>query len=197
MKRIAILLIGLVVVACGGGQAGPATPTGDPDIGGQAMTSAPPPNAKDVVPESQQQAQDTIFGYLKRTLDALPPGTVLDATRYGTAGHNNFCDDNDTRPSAPMHFQTIGQLNLPQGSDVNATVITVGGIWRSWGWQVMERDGFRKPNQFGYGPDGYRLQIVTAARDGFPPTVQAVSPCFPGTLARDDIEFPLTMQSGG
>lgn len=150
---------------------------------------------KDVVPESQQQAQDTIVGLLKKTLAALPAGTVLDATRYGVPGSNIFCDDNDTKPTAPKHFQTIGELKLPEGSDPAATISKVGDTWRSWGWNVVERDGFRKPNQFGYGPDGYRLQIVIAAREGYPPTLQASTPCFPGSIARDDIKFPVQLQA--
>jgi hypothetical protein len=30
----------------------------------------------------------------------------------------------------------------------------------SWGWYVMERDGFRKPNRFGYARDGYGLCLT-------------------------------------
>lgn len=150
---------------------------------------------KDVVPESQQQAQDTVVGLLKKTLSALPAGTVLDATRYGVAGSNSFCDDNDTKPTAPKHFQTIGELKLPQGTDPAATISKVGETWRSWGWRVEERDGFHKPNQFGYGPDGYRLQIIVAAREGYPPTLQASTPCFPGNIARDDVDFPMQLQA--
>lgn len=59
----------------------------------------------------------------------------------------------------------------------------------------MERDEFRKPNQFGYGPDGYRLQIVSASPTSFPPTINAISPCYPGTIARDDIAFPIQIAS--
>lgn len=33
-----------------------------------------------------QQAHDTLMSYLTRTLDRLPAGTVIDATRYGSAG---------------------------------------------------------------------------------------------------------------
>ncbi len=149
-----------------------------------------------VVPQSQQQAQDTVLDYLKRTLDALPAGTVLDATRYGTAGSTGYCDDNDSTPTAPRNFSTIGELQSPPGVDNNATVQKVGDIWRSWGWNVMERDEFRKPNQFGYGPDGYRLQIVSASPTSFPPTVNAISPCYPGTIASNDISFPMQIASG-
>lgn len=111
------------------------------------------------------------------------------------AGSNSFCDDNDTKPTAPKHFQTSGELKLPSGTDPAATDSRVGETWRSWGWRVEERDGFHKPNQFGYGPDGYRLQIIVAAREGYRPTLQASTPCFPGTIARDDVDFPMQLQA--
>jgi hypothetical protein len=191
----------LILSGCSdGGNLGPPTPSGATDIGGPTVTSVPPPpdgwNPKDVVPESQQQAQDTVIGYLKRTLVSLPAGTVLDATRYAGAGHNSYCDDNDSSPGAPMRFHTIGELKLPPDADTSNVVTTTGDIWRGWGWYAFERDGFRKPNEFAYGPDGYRLQIVTAARDGYPPTVQASSPCFSGEIARDDIPVPEIIGAG-
>lgn len=142
------------------------------------------------VPQSQQQAQDTVVGHLRRTLAELPPGTVLDATRFAGTGHTSYCDDNDSGPSAPMRFHTIGELKVPDGSDRGDLVSRVGDIWRGWGWQVAELDGFRIPNRFGYSPDGYRIQIVTAARAGYPPTVQASSPCFPRRIAHDHIPVP-------
>jgi hypothetical protein len=164
------------------------------------MTSTPAPplgwSLKEVVPQSQQQAQDTILDYLKLTVDALPRGTALDSTRYAGAGQNSYCDDNDSRPTAPMRFHTLGDLKLPPGSDPVKVVTTVGDIWRSWGWHVFERDGFRKPNQFGYAPDGYRLQIGVPGREGYPPSIQASSPCFPGQIAKDDVYFPAMISSG-
>jgi hypothetical protein len=75
-----------------------------------------------------------------------------------------------------------------------AMVKKTGDIWRSWGWYVFERDGFRQPNEFGYGPDGYRMQIVTAGRPDYPPTLSASSPCFAGGIVRDDIPFPTVLQ---
>jgi hypothetical protein len=61
------------------------------------MASAPPPptgwNPKDIVPSTQQQAQDTLVDYLRRTLAALPPGTVLDSAGYAGFGHNIGCED--------------------------------------------------------------------------------------------------------
>lgn len=147
-----------------------------------------------VAPQSQQQAQDTVVGHLRRTLAGLPPGTTLDATRFAGAGHNSYCDDNDSGAAAPIRFHTIGELT---GAPAGAGVVTaVGDLWRSWGWQVLEREGFRTPNRFGYSPDGYRLQIVAAAVAGYPPTVQASSPCFPRQLARDDIPIPDVLDAG-
>ena len=149
-----------------------------------------------MTPGSQEQVQHAVVDHLKRTLAALPPGTVLDATRFPGAGHNSYCTDGDSGPSAWMRFHTIGELALPQDGDATDTIATVGDIWRHWGWQVDERDGFRRPNRFGYGPDGYRLQIVAAAAPGHPPTLQASSPCFPRQIARDDIPIPQVLRIG-
>lgn len=148
------------------------------------------------VPESQQQAQETVLGHLRQTLAALPPGTVLDATRFAGAGHNSYCDDDGSGPNAPMRFHTIGEVKIPGDPDVTGVVTAVGDLWRSWGWQVAERDGFRTPNRFGYSPEGYRLQIVTAALPGYPPTMQASSPCFPQRIARDDLPIPDVLNGG-
>lgn len=159
------------------------------------MTSPPPPpdgwNPKVVVPESQQQAQDTVIGYLIRTLRELPTGTVFDRTRY-LGGTNTPCDD-------PIHgkpsyqFTNMNQAKFPEGTDLTVIIATTGDIWKGWGWYVVERDGFRKPNRFGYAPDGYSLQIVTSNPPGYPPTVTGLSPCYPGELMRDDIPVPVTL----
>ncbi|WP_299559743.1 hypothetical protein [uncultured Mycolicibacterium sp.] len=205
MKRTKRALTGLTLVlvtaiGCNGNAPGPVTPTGASDIGGPPVTSTPPPppgwDPQVVVPRSQQQAQDTLREYLLRTLRTLPPGTVLDATRYGSAGRNSWCEDEPADPkTVPRRFHTIGALTPPPGTDLKAVVRQVGDIWRSWGWYVYERDGFRAPNEFGYGPDGYRLQIVAAGVDGFPPTLSGSTPCFPAESARDDIPFPLTLRA--
>ena len=189
-----------VVAVLGGcssneGSLGPSVPSGATEIGGQPVTSAPPPpqgwNPKDVIPTSQQQAQDTLVGYLKRTLQALPPGAVLDSAGYAGPGHNIGCEDEPKDPkTAPVHFQTVGDLTVPGSADPNATITKVGDVWRSWGWYVFERDGFTKPNQFGYAPDGYRLQIVASNPPNYPPTLQGSTPCFPADIATDDVDYP-------
>ncbi|BBZ06870.1 hypothetical protein MDOR_10390 [Mycolicibacterium doricum] len=194
-----LTLLSLVAAGCGDdGKLGPPTPTGATDIGGPSVTSAPPPppgwSPKDVVPQSQQQAQDTLLDYLTRTVRQLPKGSVLDATRYGSSGHNSWCEDEPKDPkNVPTRFHTTGDLTVPAGINADALVRQVGDIWRSWGWYVYERDGFRTPNEFGYGPDGYRLQIVTAGRPGYAPTLSGSSPCFPGEIAADGIPFPLVV----
>jgi hypothetical protein len=163
------------------------------------MTSAPPPppgwKLQPVIPQSQQQAQDTVVGYLKKTLQGLPAGTMLDATRYGAAGSTAPCQDDPTNSDEPppMEFSTYGDLKLRAGTDLNTTIAKAGDIWKSWGWYVFERDDFHKPNRFGYAPDGYGLQIVATQPPGYPPTVNGTSPCFSGDLARDGITVPVTL----
>jgi hypothetical protein len=79
---------------------GPHIPTGATILGGPAMTSASPPppgwTERPAVPTSQQQAQDTVLGYLKKTLRALPSGTTLDATRYSGGTNTAPCQDVET-----------------------------------------------------------------------------------------------------
>lgn len=162
------------------------------------MTSAPPPppgwKQQPVIPTSQQQAQDTVLGYLKKTLSALPPGTVIDASRYGSPGTTAPCSDAPLNTNPPEEFSTIGELK-PPGSDFNKIISVVGEIWKSWGWWVFERDDFRQPNRFGYAPDGFILQIKVSSPPGYPPTIIASSPCFPHDIARDDLPFPTTITS--
>jgi len=108
----------------------------------------PPPgwNPKDVVPQSQQQAQDTLLDYLNRTLAALPEGSVLDASRYGSAGHNSWCDDEPADPKNAHHgFTPSVTSHSRPGPTSTPWSRRVGDTWRSWGWYVYERDGFKSP----------------------------------------------------
>lgn len=194
-----VCLAGAVAAGCGDPPLGPPVPSGATAIGGPPVTSAPPPPAgwelKEAVPQSQQQAQSVLIGYLKRTLAALPPGTVFDSTGYASAGQTPWCEDEPKDPKkAPVHLQTIGDVKVPGGMDPAALIANVGEAWRSWGWYVFERDGFTKPNQFGYGPDGYRLQIEMSNPPSYPPALTAISPCFPGELVRQDLTFPTTVE---
>lgn len=181
------------------GRLGPTTPTGATDIGGPTMTPDPPtPIGPDgaVTPQSHQQAQETLLSYIKRTLRALPPGTTFDATRFGGIGSGMVgCEDDATSPDAPVRLDAAGDLTVSPGTDYDSMVQTIGDAWQAWGWQVSERDGFRKPNQFGVGPDGYRLRVIASARDGYPPGLEGSSPCFPGNLANDDMAFPPVVEA--
>jgi hypothetical protein len=99
-------------------------------------------------------------------------------------------------------FLDVGALNLVQpeqdfGGDAGhqpaIVTATAGDAWKSWGWYVVERDGFYKPNRFGYGPDGYRLQIMAAPQPGYPPSLQGISLCFPANLPDDRGPFPMVL----
>ncbi|OBI96675.1 hypothetical protein A5661_19135 [Mycobacterium asiaticum] len=184
----------LLVGGCGHhAPLGPPTPSGATPLGGPPMTSTPPPppgwKLQPAVPATQQQAQDTAIGYLRRTLQELPPGTTLDATRYSGGTNSVPCKD-DTSANPPEEFTTIGDLKPPPGTDTSSLVASAGDIWKRWGWYVYERDGFYKPNRFGYAPDGYSLQIEARARPGEPPSLKATSPCFPAETPRDRTPFP-------
>jgi hypothetical protein len=163
------------------------------------MTSAPPPppdwRLEPVVPASQQQAQDTVLGYLTRTAEKLPPGTTLDATRYLVGNGNRSCEDNPTGPGTPeMMYTDVRQVLVPAGTDSAVVIDGVGQTWRGWGWYVVEREDFPRPNRFGYSPDGYRLQIEVADPAELPPTITGISPCFPGEQAVDDVPIPTVIK---
>ncbi len=163
------------------------------------MTSTPPPppgwQVHVNVPTSQQQAQDTVLGYLKKTLAALPPGVVFDATRYGSAGSTAPCNDARLNTNPPKEFSATGDLTLPPAVDAGKLIAEVGDIWKSWGWWVFERDGMYKPNRSGFSPDGYELHIGVPGLPG-PPNLTGTSPCFPYDIARDDLPFPTTITAG-
>jgi hypothetical protein len=196
---VAALLVVVLVAGCGHrSPLGPPTPTGATIVGGPDKSSAPSPppgwTRRPVVPASVQQAQDTIIGYLTKMLRAMPPGTVLDATRYSGGTNTPPCQDTETG-SSPNSFTTIGELKPPPGVGFDTIIAAAGEIWKRWGWYVLERDGFYKPNQFGYGPDDYRLQITAAPQSAYPPTLQADSPCFPESLPRDHSPFPMVLRA--
>ncbi len=197
LAPIACLAAVLALSGCGnGGDLGPPNPTGATDIGGPNMSTPVGGEPKEVPPQNQQQAQDTLLGYIRQTLRALPPGYALDATRFGGTGSGNVgCDDNATRPDAPTRFNATGDLTVPPGVDNAAIAEAFGEVWRSWGWHVYTDDEFRKPNQFGVSPDGYRFRVVARAVTGQAPGFEGSTPCFPGNLASDDIPFPAVIDA--
>lgn len=200
-RLMALALLGFLTVGCHTEQPlGPPVPTGATILGGSTMTSAPPPppgwKAAVVTPTSQQQAQDTVLAYLKETLTALPPGIAFDASRYSGGTTAVPCNDSPLNTNPPVEFTATGDLTVPSEVDADKLITQTGDIWKSWGWWVFERDDFRKPNRFGYSPDGYTFQIRASNPPGYPPSVIATSPCFPHDVARDDIPFPRTVTAG-
>lgn len=132
----------------------------------ESTPAAPSPK----IPASQGEAQKTVIHYIQQTVDALPPGTNVDGTRYaGTGSGMAYCEDEPKDDNSPVNYAYWGDLNLPPGADVNAMYGQVESIWKGWGWQVLERQGFEKPNRFGYAPDGYVVQIKAA----YPPRLAA------------------------
>ena len=123
-SRVATLLVSAIVAACGQHRPpGPPVPTGRP-----------------VVPTSQQQTQDTVLGYLKKTLAAFPSGTVFDRARYAGSG-NAPCNDEPTGVP-PNEFSDIRDAIFPPDTDPDAMIAKVGEIWQGGGGYVRERDGF-------------------------------------------------------
>jgi hypothetical protein len=160
------------------------------------MEQLPVP-ASPKIPTSQQEAQDTVQRYLQMTVDALPKGTSLDGTRYMVGSGTTACQDNPSGPDAPVHFEDWRDMKLPPGTDFTGIITQTGEIWKKWGWQVIERDGFTKPNRFGYAPDGYVLQIEARPDPNQPPSLIGSSPCYPGNLRNDKIpRTPIIQQQG-
>lgn len=118
----------------------------------------------------------------------MPPATAA-------APNTAPCQDVETDTS-PNNFTTIGDLKLPDGISSDSVIAQACEVWKHWGWYVIERDGFYKPNQFGYGPDGYRLKIMAAAKPGYPPSLEAISPCFPAALPDNRTPFPTVLTAG-
>lgn len=191
----AALLAAAVLAACSSTNptnhtgAGPTAPSGATIIPGGPLEPTPiAPSPK--IPKSEQEAQDSALRYLQKTVDGLPPGTVLDMS--DTIGGSNLgCDDNYTGPGpGPTEFSLFANVIGPAGVKPADLIAHAGELWRSWGITVMERDGFEKPNQFGYVPDGYHIQIKAAYPPDYPPTIVATSPCFPGALRQDGLPVP-------
>jgi hypothetical protein len=181
-SRVAIALVAAMTVACSSTKS--AAPLGLPTPSGATPTPSSPK-----IPKSQQEAQDTVLHYLQKTVNGLPPGTVLDSTDF-RGGGNVPCDDYMGPGKPPTEYEYWTHVNGPHSASSDALVVRAGDVWRSWGFNVIECDEFRKPNRFGYAPDGYRLQIKGPSKPDYPPTLIGSSPCFPGELARDDIGAP-------
>lgn len=134
------------------------------------------------VPASQRDAQETVLKYLQQTVDLLPKGSSLDGARLTVGTGVVHCEDEPTGENSPIRFEDWRDVMVPVGTDSSVTVANVGDDWQRLGWQVLERDGYPKPNRFGYTPDGYILQIKVRDDAGKSMSLVAASPCFPGNL---------------
>ena len=91
-----------------------------------------------------------------------------------------------------MHLSVNGYTRYKQAYKQISGLLSV----YIYGITVMKCDGFEKPNEFGYFPDGYHIQIKAACPPDYPPTIVATSPCFPGDIRRDGLPVPKVIQQG-
>lgn len=205
MKSISIVVVlaALLMTSCSTTSTkseqtlGPSAPSGATIIPGGPMESTRVgKNPK--IPTSQQEAQDAVLGYLKQTINIMPSGSDLDGARYRIGKMTRYCEDDPSGPDAPVHVEDWRDVNLPPGTDFNAMISQTGETWKKWGWHVIERDGFEKPNRFGYTPDGYVLHLEARNNVAATPFLIGSSPCFPGNLRRDiPWNPPVITQSAG
>lgn len=197
--RVLVLLaaaLAVPIAACSTPESqplGPSVPTGATQIPGGPMEQLPVP-ASPKVPARQQEAQDTIVGYMQDTINALPEGVTLDGSRYIVGDGTTYCEDNPADAASPVMVEDLRDMKLPPGTDFTALIEQTGQIWEKWGWDVLERDGFNKPNRFGYSPDGYTLQIQARPDPTQAPSLIGSSPCFPGDLRSHDVEKPMILE---
>ncbi|WP_245535345.1 hypothetical protein [Segniliparus rotundus] len=195
VKGTTALLFSALVVAilagCGGHehtQSSAATPPHHNDVTTLDMKPEPMTVSPNIT--SQRQAQETLYGYMQKTLQGLPDNIFLDNKRYGGygGGHTAACDSERVdRENSPVDFGDYRDMHTPPGSDYNALIAKVGDIWKSWGWRVEERDD-DKPNRYGHSPDGYTLSIQSAG--AYEPTMVGGTPCFPASLRDDTVPQP-------
>lgn len=140
------------------------------------------------MPASQQEAQDTILAMLQKTVDALPAGTVLDGSRYRVGTMDRYCDNDPVGTASAVHVEDWRDVKLASDLDPDAVIAQTADVWRHWGWHVIERDGFDKPNRFGYSPDGYALHFE--ARNSTDPLLIGSSPCYSNGLHTDTPRNP-------
>lgn len=158
----------------------------------EATPTVPDPK----IPASQQEAQDTVLQLLQQTANVLPSGTTLDGSRYRIGKMDRYCEDNPEGPDSPVHIEDWRDVKLPPGSDFDTVITQTGDTWKQWGWQVIERDGFERPNRFGYTPDGYVLHLEARNNVGAGPLLIATSPCYPGNLRSDIPRNPPVIGQG-
>lgn len=125
---------------------------------------------------------------LQKTVDVLPAGSSLDGSRYQVGTMDRYCENDPAGTTSAVHVEDWRDVQLTNDVDADAVITQTADIWRQWGWRVIERDGFEKPNRFGYTPDGYVLHLEARDRGG--PLLIGSSPCYPNGLQADTPRNP-------
>ncbi|EFV12386.1 hypothetical protein [Segniliparus rugosus] len=149
--------------------------------------------------ESQQQAQETLYGYMRRTLEGLPDGVSIFSAHPWQGGKTSACDDRIDQENAPITYHDTFDMKVPIGTDHDALIGKIRDLWRSWGWRVEERESDSSPSWYGRSPDGYELNVMGYAGRlaGYPPTFGGRSPCFSPKLRDDHVPKPRVITRDG
>lgn len=175
------------VIVCGLAGCAPFTPS---DAPGSDNTEPIPAVPSAMIPVSQQQAQDTVLALLQKAVNVLPPGSALDGSRYRVGRMDRYCEDDPAGMSSAVHIEDWRDVELPAGADAAAVIVQAGEVWRHWGRRVVEREGFGKPNRFGYSPDGYVLHLEARNSSDDGPLLIGSPPCYPSGLRSDTTRNP-------
>ncbi|MGL6234949.1 MAG: hypothetical protein ACRC20_06355 [Segniliparus sp.] len=148
---------------------------------------------------SQQQAQETLYGYMRKTLEGLPAGVSIYSAHPWQGGSNSACDDRIDQENAPITYHDTFDMKLPAGTASDALIAKVRELWESWGWRVKESEGDGNFSWYGYSPDGYQLDIMgySGRLAGYPPTFGGRTPCFPPRLRDDHVPKPRIITRDG
>ncbi|WP_084206643.1 hypothetical protein [Segniliparus rugosus] len=147
--------------------------------------------------ESQQQAQETLYGYMRKTLEALSAGIDIESAHPWQGGSTGACDDRIDQENAPVSYSDFRGIRAPAGTDYNDLILRFGDVWKGWGWRVVERSGDNKPNRYAISPDGYILSIEAGNPVGYPPTMLGRTPCFSPKLRDDHVPKPRVITRDG
>ncbi|WP_245535320.1 hypothetical protein [Segniliparus rotundus] len=145
---------------------------------------------------TRKQAQETLYDYMRRTLQEVPTVIALDNARYGGAGGGvDTCDDRIDGENAPIHYYDSRDMHVAEKTDFADLVRKTGDVWHSWGWRVEERENSEKPNRVGTSPDGYilRIEVRPSRFAGYPPSFTGDTPCFSSRFRHGDVPVPTTI----
>jgi hypothetical protein len=111
---------------------------------------------------------------------------LLIVWRYRIGTMDRYRDNDPAGTTSAVRVEDWRDVKLAGDADADAVITQTGDIWRQWGWRVIERDGFEKPNRFGYTPNVYVMH--REARSNGSPLLIGSSPCYPNGLHADTHE---------